>query len=63
MAVTALKKIKEFIFGEMLEWLNRTVSKTVVAVTPPRVRIPVSPPDYAKASSGRPDFAEGPILL
>ena len=30
--------------GEVLEWLNRTVSKTVVLARVPRVRIPVSPP-------------------
>ncbi len=30
--------------GEVPEWSNGAVSKTVVGVTPPRVRIPVSPP-------------------
>src|SRR5690242_6887315 len=30
--------------GEVLEWLNRTVSKTVVSARAPRVRIPPSPP-------------------
>ena len=30
--------------GEMPERSNGAVSKTVVGVTPPRVRIPVSPP-------------------
>ena len=30
--------------GGMPERLNGTVSKTVVGVTPPRVRIPVPPP-------------------
>ena len=30
--------------GEMQEWLNWTVSKTVVRATVPRVRIPLSPP-------------------
>ena len=30
--------------GEVPEWLNGTVSKTVVRVTVPRVRIPLSPP-------------------
>ena len=29
--------------GEMPEWSNGTVSKTVVLVTVPRVRIPLSP--------------------
>ena len=31
--------------GEMPERSNGAVSKTVVGVTPPRVRIPVSPPE------------------
>ena len=38
-------------FGEVPEWLNGTVSKTVVLVTVPRVRIPASPPipfDYQR---------------
>ena len=30
--------------GEVPEWLNGAVSKTVVGVTPPRVQIPASPP-------------------
>ena len=30
--------------GEVPEWLNGAVSKTVVRVTVPRVRIPLSPP-------------------
>ena len=30
--------------GEVREWLNRTVSKTVVGETSPWVRIPPSPP-------------------
>ncbi len=30
--------------GEMPEWSNGAVSKTVVGATPPRVRIPLSPP-------------------
>jgi hypothetical protein len=30
--------------GEVPEWLNGAVSKTVVEATPPRVRIPASPP-------------------
>ena len=30
--------------GEMPEWSNGAVSKTVVLVTVPRVRIPLSPP-------------------
>jgi hypothetical protein len=32
--------------GEVPERSNGAVSKTVVGVTPPRVRIPVSPPIY-----------------
>lgn len=32
------------IYGEMPERLNGPVSKTVAGVTPPRVRIPLSPP-------------------
>ena len=34
-------------FGEMPEWLNGAVSKTVVQATVPRVRIPLSPPSPA----------------
>ena len=30
--------------GEVPEWSNGAVSKTVVGASPPRVRIPVSPP-------------------
>ena len=30
--------------GEMAEWLKAVVSKTTVGVTPPGVRIPLSPP-------------------
>ena len=32
--------------GELPEWLNGTVSKTVVSLRVPRVRIPDSPPVY-----------------
>ena len=32
--------------GEMAEWLNVAVSKTVVRANVPRVRIPLSPPNY-----------------
>jgi hypothetical protein len=32
--------------GEVSEWPKETVSKTVVGVSPPWVRIPPSPPDY-----------------
>ena len=31
-------------FGEVPEWLNGAVSKTVVRLRVPRVRIPLSPP-------------------
>ena len=30
--------------GEVPEWLNGAVSKTVVGASPPRVRVPLSPP-------------------
>ena len=44
--------------GEVPEWSNGAVSKTVVGATPPRVRIPVSPPlfhrYYFSAGSGGP---------
>ena len=33
------------VYGEVQEWLNWTVSKTVVPARVPRVRIPPSPPD------------------
>ena len=33
-------------YGEVLEWLNRPVSKTGVRVTVPRVQIPPSPPVF-----------------
>ena len=38
--------IPEFVqtLGEVPEWSNGAVSKTVVGLRPPRVRIPVSPP-------------------
>jgi hypothetical protein len=36
--------IGDQIYGEVREWLNRTVSKTVVRVSVPWVRIPPSPP-------------------
>ena len=35
------------LYGEVPERLNGAVSKTVVGATPPRVRIPASPPDKA----------------
>ena len=35
--------------GEMPEWLNGAVSKTVVRAIVPRVRIPLSPPSPAEA--------------
>ena len=33
------------LIGEVLEWSNRTVLKTVVQVSVPWVRIPPSPPE------------------
>ena len=38
--------LSEINCGEVPEWSNGAVSKTVVGATLPRVRIPVSPPDY-----------------
>jgi hypothetical protein len=35
----------------MAEWLKAAVSKTAVGVTPPRVRIPLSPPASRKATA------------
>jgi hypothetical protein len=42
--------------GEMPEWLNGTVSKTVVWATVPRVRIPLSPPPPAEARRAQAGF-------
>ena len=39
--------------GEVPERLNGTVSKTVVGVTPPRVRIPASPPNQDSEKSNK----------
>src|SRR5438093_10286657 len=39
------------LFGEVLERLNRPVSKTGVGVTPPWVRIPPSPPSSRAISA------------
>ena len=36
--------------GEVAEWLNVAVSKTVVRANVPRVRIPLSPPYYCLLS-------------
>ena len=36
--------------GEVPEWLNGAVSKTVVGASPPRVRIPLSPPCFPESS-------------
>ena len=36
--------------GEVAEWLNVAVSKTVVRVNVPRVRIPLSPQEELKCS-------------
>ena len=45
------KKSSNFNCGEMPEWSNGAVSKTVVLSRVPRVRIPVSPP-FTKAPIG-----------
>lgn len=42
--------------GEVAEWSNAAVSKTVVGVSRPRVRIPVSPPLYQVVVQGKPIF-------
>ena len=38
-----------FVPGEMAEWSNAAVLKTVVRATEPGVRIPLSPPSPAEA--------------
>src|SRR5690554_7956274 len=40
--------------GEVPEWSNGAVSKTVVGASLPRVRIPVSPPQTMRESKTRP---------
>ena len=42
----AVRLILRSLNGEMPEWLNGTVSKTVVRATVPRVRIPLSPQEH-----------------
>jgi putative endonuclease len=42
------------LYGEVLEWPIRHAWRACVAVRLPWVRIPPSPPAYAKASAGRP---------
>ena len=42
-------------FGKMPEWPNGTVSKTVVRVTVPRVRIPLSPLNVTDKTGQRTD--------
>ena len=37
--------------GEMTEWTNVPDSKSGVGATPPRVRIPLSPPELGKNNS------------
>src|SRR5512140_1459906 len=44
--------------GEVREWLNRAVSKTVKGVTPSRVRIPPSPPFWYKQVSSFGEMSE-----
>ena len=49
-------------YGEVLEWLNRLVSKTSELARAPRVRIPLSPPppefeDQMRISRNRPPLA------
>ena len=39
--------------GEVPEWSNGAVSKTVVGASPPRVRIPVSPPFPQKQTASK----------
>ena len=40
--------------GEVLEWSNRHAWRACVGVSRPWVRIPPSPPAYAKATAGKP---------
>jgi hypothetical protein len=44
--------IRENSPGEVREWLNRAVSKTVDGVTRPWVRIPPSPPQFFVQNQG-----------
>ena len=44
--------------GEVQEWLNWTVSKTVVRATVPWVRIPPSPPDLCRETFRGKDLEE-----
>jgi hypothetical protein len=48
-AATPLKPRHDLYRGEVAEWSNAAVSKTVVGLRRPRVRIPVSPPIRNKA--------------
>ena len=48
--LTVLGKIYYWVtYGEVAEWFNAAVLKTVVGATPPRVRISASPPIRKKA--------------
>ncbi len=49
--------------GEVPEWLNGTVSKTVVRVTVPRVRIPLSPPFFLTCVFEHPEHQVRPRAL
>lgn len=46
-----IRSKKKCHYGEVPEWLNGTVSKTVVWATVPRVRIPPSPQDQNNSAS------------
>ena len=47
----------------MPEWSNGLVWKTSVRASVPRVRIPVLPPSYAKASDGKPNKILNSIII
>src|SRR5579884_2648467 len=48
-----VEKSCRFNTGEVREWLNRAVSKTVVPLRVPWVRIPPSPPHFKPVSQDR----------
>ena len=48
--------------GEVPEWLNGAVSKTVVGASPPRVRIPLSPPLDCKYFNGLHTFVTDRVI-
>src|SRR5689334_5919983 len=49
--------------GEVREWLNRAVSKTVEPLRVPWVRIPPSPPEFRNSSHHRQRFAQNSIQI